>query len=326
MNSKTNLSAARYLFFDIECSNGRDICSFGYCLTDADFNILEQEDILVNPKSKFMLGRPGGPPEIKLSYDKKEFYAAPVFPARYAKIRSLLSAPSITVCGHSVADDVRYVNLACKRYSLPYIDYEFVDTQTLYSRLSGSNQPQSLELICEALGIELGSLHRSDEDAKMSMQTAQKLVLSHDMPFGDLAAAHPDCLGKTVDGIIFCQKFNHYKRYLSRIKTLQSNRAAADNDFKNKRICFSESVEKADVFKMWTLVERLTGLGARYSTRADVAHYFIRDEVKHCRRLKAAESNLGRNRPVILTLSELLDKLAFPLPIEPAAPSVLYDD
>ena len=29
----------RYLFFDIECCNGRDICEFGYVITDTEFNI-----------------------------------------------------------------------------------------------------------------------------------------------------------------------------------------------------------------------------------------------------------------------------------------------
>ena len=36
----------RYLFFDIECSEGRSICSFGYVLTDCVFNIIEKKDIL----------------------------------------------------------------------------------------------------------------------------------------------------------------------------------------------------------------------------------------------------------------------------------------
>ena len=33
----------RYLFFDIECCNGRDICEFGYVITDTEFNVLEKK-------------------------------------------------------------------------------------------------------------------------------------------------------------------------------------------------------------------------------------------------------------------------------------------
>lgn len=41
----------RYLFFDIECSEGKSMCSFGYVLTDEKFRILEKDDILMNPEA-----------------------------------------------------------------------------------------------------------------------------------------------------------------------------------------------------------------------------------------------------------------------------------
>lgn len=40
----------RYLFFDIECCNGRDICEFGYVITDTEFNVLEKNDFTINPE------------------------------------------------------------------------------------------------------------------------------------------------------------------------------------------------------------------------------------------------------------------------------------
>ena len=45
-----------YLFFDIECSEGKSICSFGYVLTDEFFCIKEKKDILINPQSYFHTG------------------------------------------------------------------------------------------------------------------------------------------------------------------------------------------------------------------------------------------------------------------------------
>ena len=38
----------RYLFFDIECADGYNICAFGYVITDYNFNVLLKEDILRN--------------------------------------------------------------------------------------------------------------------------------------------------------------------------------------------------------------------------------------------------------------------------------------
>ena len=45
----------KYTFFDIECANCIEgqakICSFGYVITDEQFNLLEKEDLIVNPKA-----------------------------------------------------------------------------------------------------------------------------------------------------------------------------------------------------------------------------------------------------------------------------------
>ena len=43
----------QYLFFDIEASEGRSMCSFGYVLTDSSFNVIAKEDILINPEARF---------------------------------------------------------------------------------------------------------------------------------------------------------------------------------------------------------------------------------------------------------------------------------
>ena len=43
------------LFFDTESGNGHisSMCSFGYILTDENFNIKEHGDIFMNPEKKF---------------------------------------------------------------------------------------------------------------------------------------------------------------------------------------------------------------------------------------------------------------------------------
>ena len=58
-----------YLFLDMECSNGNDICSFGYVLADENFNVLQQNDVLINPESKFVLTNREGTQGISLAYD-----------------------------------------------------------------------------------------------------------------------------------------------------------------------------------------------------------------------------------------------------------------
>lgn len=45
----------RYLFFDIECCNGRNICEFGYVITDDKFNILEKKILQLTQKTNLIL-------------------------------------------------------------------------------------------------------------------------------------------------------------------------------------------------------------------------------------------------------------------------------
>ena len=73
----------KYLFFDIECSivskTSAKICAFGYCLTDEKFNILEKEDILINPQGGFHLTDRKGTQGLVLPYKYEEFKNIPRF-------------------------------------------------------------------------------------------------------------------------------------------------------------------------------------------------------------------------------------------------------
>ena len=73
----------KYLFFDIECADGgkATICSFGYVITDMDFNILDHDDILMNPEGRFYLTGRAGRPDVNLAYPIEHFKNAPNFKA-----------------------------------------------------------------------------------------------------------------------------------------------------------------------------------------------------------------------------------------------------
>ena len=51
MNHKT------FVFFDCECANTFDgvgkICSLGYVIADDELNIIESEDVVMNPECEF---------------------------------------------------------------------------------------------------------------------------------------------------------------------------------------------------------------------------------------------------------------------------------
>ena len=123
----------KLLFFDIECAsvfkNTAKICAFGYCLTDETFRILEKEDILVNPQGGFHLTDRKGTQGLVLPYEYEDFKKYPTFPQSEPRIRALLEDADTLPAGHATMNDVKYLNLETRRFSLPSFLFSFADTQ-----------------------------------------------------------------------------------------------------------------------------------------------------------------------------------------------------
>jgi histidyl-tRNA synthetase len=85
----------KYLFFDIECSivskTAAKICAFGYCLTDEKFNILDKQDILINPQGGFHLTDRKGTQGLVLPYKYEEFKKYPTFCEKADEIYAKMS-------------------------------------------------------------------------------------------------------------------------------------------------------------------------------------------------------------------------------------------
>lgn len=166
----------KYLFFDIESSNGRNecVCEFGYVLTDEQFNLLEQKVFKMNPKGNFNTGG-----KVKLYFKKQEYENSPIFPYYYKTIKQLLTNPNYVVFGYSVAGDIRFINASSKRYDKPKIDFRAYDVQKIYQKFKNLQNQISLEKATANIPKEdLNGIypHRSDCDAKMTMLVLKHLV------------------------------------------------------------------------------------------------------------------------------------------------------
>jgi len=165
-----------YLFIDIECCDGRHICSLGGVLTDCNFHMLDKFDILINPQLRFRLsGRKDD--GIKLFYPDKKFYEQPNFRAFYNDIKRLLMLPDVTLVGFSIQNDFNFINLACERYGLPQLALTGYDIQLIYKKMTNDKTVRALEKIASALDIPHGALtlHRSCDDAQLSMYILRNL-------------------------------------------------------------------------------------------------------------------------------------------------------
>lgn len=166
----------RYLFFDIECANcygGKcKIYSFGYLITDEQFNILTPpEDLLINPDCKF-------DPYVKkniLLYDRKLITSMPKFDQRYKEIKALMTAKEVVCIGYGVENDVRFLADDCKRYNLPLIKAKVYDVQKLI-KIACDRPARKLQIeFTEAFGECEEKPHRSDTDAVRTMMLCKKI-------------------------------------------------------------------------------------------------------------------------------------------------------
>ena len=173
-----------YIFFDCEsanCHTDGNIFSFGYVITDEDFNVIsERSDMLVNPRKNFE-------PYVKkniLAYDIKSVKAAPDFKERFCEIKELLCKDGRVCVGYGVENDVKFLKGDCKRYKLKMPALNLFDVQKLIVR--AENKPfkkLSLEY-AERFGNDCERAHRSDCDAYLTMMIARNVCEKSGKPLG----------------------------------------------------------------------------------------------------------------------------------------------
>ncbi len=166
-----------YLFFDIECANcdhGKGkICSFGYVLTDSDFNTIKEDDILVNPDAPFHLTGRRDKRDIKLGYPTEKFLSSPKFPEKAQEIFALLEDKNVMVFGYAVINDVNFLIAEGERYDLTLPNFDYYDVQLIYSDYKSVRNVVSLERASAEFGVEVNEEHISLNDAKDTMTVAK---------------------------------------------------------------------------------------------------------------------------------------------------------
>lgn len=162
-----------FVFFDCECANTFDgvgkICSLGYVICDDDLNIIESEDVVMNPECDFDWYLLSGKGECKLAYSKDYFRTKPNYEAYYKDIKKLFTTGNRYIAGFAVSNDVGFVNDACERYELPYIQFRAFDLERYLEHKY--EKKQKLVEWAEEFGVNVAKFqsHKSEDDAIMTM-------------------------------------------------------------------------------------------------------------------------------------------------------------
>ncbi len=310
----------KYLFFDIECSvvskKAAKICAFGYCLTDEKFNILEKEDLLINPQGGFHLTDRKGRQGLVLPYEYERFKSYPTFPQRSEKIYGLLQDPDTLVAGHATMNDVKYLNLESRRFKLPSFQFDFADTQFLYmNRIGEFSRQFGLGSIAEELGVEFVA-HRAVDDAYATMKIAEAMCKTEgeNVTLPELLKKYQITLGRIENyeiSITTSAGLEAYrvarekeKEEREKIKTdfyrfmdREKRKRAKEGLLKNKLVCFSHPLElELDLSK--PLLREVFAAGGLFISRAEECDFYVCFEGESGARVKSVKK--GR----ILTVDE----------------------
>ena len=304
----------KYLFFDIECAsvfkNTAKICAFGYCLTDEQFHILEKEDILVNPQGGFHLTDRKGAQGLVLPYEYKEFKNYPTFPELSPRIYALLEDSDTLVAGHATMNDVKYLNLETKRFSLRSFRFDFLDTQFVYmNKIGVFNRQFGLGSIAEALGVEF-TPHRAADAAYATMKIAEAMCREEGLDFSALLKKYEITAGHIENYEVRQNTSSAYAAYVAEVQRRKEEREKARVEFhnfidrekrrrkkegilKNKTVCFSHPLEESlSVSK--PLAAALFAAGGFYGFRAEECDYYVCLGEESGPRIKSAASRGAR--------------------------------
>lgn len=299
----------RYLFFDIECSvvskTAAKICAFGYCLTDEQFHELKKEDLLINPQGGFHLTDRKGTQGLVLPYQYEEFKKCPSFPEIADKIYALLQDPDTLVVGHATMNDVKYLNLESKRFSLPPLCFSYADTQFLYMHIVNDFSRQfGLGAIAERLGVEFVA-HKAADDAYATMCVAEAMCRAKGVTLLELIDEYEITLGKIQNYEITLPTSTAFRAYRSeqerkkeereRKKTefhifadREKRRRAKDGKLRNKKVCFSHPLE-LETELAERLLKKAFAAGAFITYRAEECDVYVCFSEENGLRRKSAE-------------------------------------
>ena len=299
----------KLLFFDIECAsvfnNTAKICAFGYCLTDETFRILEKEDILVNPQGGFHLTDRKGTQGLVLPYEYEDFKKYPTFPQSEPRIRALLEDADTLPAGHATMNDVKYLNLETRRFSLPSFRFSFADTQFIYmNRIGEFSRQFGLGTIAEALGVEF-TPHRAADDAYATMRVAEALCRAEGTDFSGLLGKYRITPGRIENYEVTQNSSESQRAYLAEVQAKKEareeakaefhrffdkakRRRAREGKFAGKTVCFSHPLEE-DVKVSEPLLAAMFAEGGFYTFHAEYCDVYVCTEGETGPRLRGAQ-------------------------------------
>lgn len=329
----------RYLFFDIECCNGRDICEFGYVITDENFNVIEKRDITINPQSQFNLIGRENHKDLFLAYPEAVYFDSPTFSRYHKEIKTLIEYQDQIIIGHAIENDAKFLRTACERCGLAYISFDFNDSQKMFKEFFNFSKRISLENAGELLEVEKPQYsHKSDDDSLLTMRFVKKMCEYMEVTLPELIDLCPTCSGKIADGnITFADVENRISKWVELAQADENNSIVKKNiklfhfflenvkrknklvcpKLAGKKICISLNYELYHFKEMLAIIQKITDCGGKYNLKASQNDIFVsydlydgENNLLPCSRRKYVDEAISQGKAIqIISFSELLNML-----------------
>ncbi len=313
-----------YLIFDTESCTGHaddgSLCSLGYVIADENFNVIKRDDILINPlPSKFFVGdkKHAKQTGITFAYSIEEFRRSPRFDALYDKIANLFK--DRLALGFSIVNDLRYLNDACVKYSLPIINYKFLDVQYIYKLIHPEENAVGLKILCEKYGCEYLA-HRADEDAFATLTLLKKILDEKAIDLHTLLLKYGVVLGTNdTEGYVLNYSYSVIKKEFG-LKPSNKVLLSIYSDFvknlipeKNKTIfCFSHKTERKYPDRLLSMIDYIYKKGFCFTKEVDSCDFLITTDNEEIENPKAItfeefERKTGFNQNYLFNDEKLLE-------------------
>lgn len=319
----------KILYYDIESSTGYygDICEFGYLITNERFEILNKENIYIDPNAKFVKRIQK---EI-LSKEESFYYSQFNFYHFYNKIKKLFDETDIVI-GYSTVNDADFLNHECFNYDLPFINYQFYDVQKIISEYYGIDKCYSLEKSIELLNIKNdGEFHNAMSDAYHTMLLFEKICNNLNFSINETLSLFNNTVDKTTNGIVESVMINHLikeEKYRFLINECKNNKISWEaktillrymekvninksikHKFKNQKICFSKEIIKNHCYEMFNIIHNLSFRGIKIVKNKDKCNYYICDKNSAKNTISLLENTSDNHKIIVITFEELLNEL-----------------
>ncbi len=340
-----------YLFFDLEEASTKGnichICEFGYVLTNEKYEVLKQDNFIMNPMIE---RRDWDWYALKkiLTRKIKEYENAFHFDYFYLEIAELIKEADY-IFGHTTAGDVVALNQEFQRNKHKPINFRFYDIAILYRQLQsekgeGSNTI-SLESMVKQLNIEDGPkvLHDAQFDAYNTMLCMKQIQTNVGKTMEEIIHEYPSFGDETNDFIVMSIKLHEeeFEKKCEEILKISDgtnilvgsnghnmlyyhiyldNMKPSDNElgkFKERKVSISLNYEQDHYRQSLNLIRLISNEGGQVILKASEADIVIKyklineDGTEHrdTRFEYALEANEGGAHIEIIEFNELLERL-----------------